>query len=93
MSPMSEGTAVQERGEVAEEAPQAPTCQHHWMIASPNGSAMSQGICNRCGAEREFPTALSDSVWDSEVFGSGRNNGNGNGERRGLRGFRRNQQN
>ncbi len=39
-----------------------PTCQHHWVIASPRG-AMSEGRCKRCGEEREFRNSTTDYVW------------------------------
>ena len=29
------------------------TCTHHWVIAAANGP-MSEGLCQRCGEEREF---------------------------------------
>lgn len=77
---MSEGIAVEERPEVEDGGmPEAPSCRHHWIIASPNGSPTSRGMCNRCGEVREFPTALADTVWDSEVFGSGRQHALGGG--------------
>ncbi len=42
-----------------------PTCQHHWVIASPRG-AMSEGRCKRCGEEREFRNSTTDYVWDDD---------------------------
>ncbi len=53
-----------------ETAQTATECQHHWRIASPNG-ATSQGICKRCGAEREFPNSTNESVWDNDHGESG----------------------
>ncbi|MEX1194847.1 MAG: hypothetical protein WD904_07845 [Dehalococcoidia bacterium] len=50
---------------------EVPTCQHHWKIASPRG-AMSQGVCKRCGEEREFRNSTTDYVWDDD---SGENKG------------------
>lgn len=95
---MSEGIAVRDRDEVREDAGEAEAaaagvavCRHHWIIASPNGSPMSRGVCNRCGAVREFPTALADTVWDSEVYGAGRHGSQGGGFRRGQRGSYRDQ--
>ena len=29
------------------------TCKHHWLIAAANGP-VSEGVCQRCGEEREF---------------------------------------
>ncbi|HUF54043.1 MAG TPA: hypothetical protein VMR52_09765 [Dehalococcoidia bacterium] len=62
----------------AEETPQAeavatsdePTCQHHWVIAAPQG-AMSQGRCKRCGEEREFRNSTTDYVWDDDSKAKG----------------------
>ena len=34
----------------------ASDCAHHWVLGSPAG-AVCQGVCKRCGAEREFSTA------------------------------------
>ena len=42
-----------------------PSCQHHWVIASPRG-AMSGGRCKRCGEEREFRNSTTDYVWDDD---------------------------
>ena len=42
-----------------------PSCQHHWVIASPRG-AMSEGRCKRCGEEREFRNSTTDYVWDDD---------------------------
>ncbi|HVP04196.1 MAG TPA: hypothetical protein VMT90_00830 [Dehalococcoidia bacterium] len=47
------------------EAPEVPTCQHHWKIDSPRG-ALSKGICKRCGEEREFRNSTTDYVWDDD---------------------------
>jgi len=47
------------------EAPEVPTCQHHWKIASPRG-ALSTGVCKRCGEEREFRNSTTDYVWDED---------------------------
>jgi hypothetical protein len=44
---------------------EVPTCQHHWVIASPRG-AMSSGRCKRCGEEREFRNSTTDYVWDDD---------------------------
>ncbi len=72
--PDASNTALPEQAE-----PQAPVCQHHWRIASPNG-ATSIGTCKRCGAVREFMNSSSDSIWESDSSdgnrwrGRGRNN-------------------
>ncbi len=42
-----------------------PSCQHHWVIASPRG-AMSEGRCKRCGEEREFRNSTTDYIWDDD---------------------------
>jgi hypothetical protein len=51
---------------VEAEAPTAPTCAHHWIIASPEG-AMSLGRCKRCGLEKEFPNSAEDGLWQRDV--------------------------
>lgn len=39
------------------------TCAHHWVIAASNGPT-SQGICRRCGHQREFMNSMeSASPW------------------------------
>ena len=45
---------------------EAPTCAHHWIIASPEG-AMSLGRCKRCGLEKEFPNSAEDGLWQRDV--------------------------
>ena len=47
--------------------PQSETCQHHWVIATPNG-AHSDGHCKNCGSEKLFPNAIDDRVWTSDGF-------------------------
>ncbi len=44
----------------------APSCAHHWVIASPNGE-MSLGRCKLCGAEKEFPNSAEDYLWERSV--------------------------
>ncbi len=34
------------------------TCPHHWKIESPTGPT-SRGVCQRCGAQREFVNHMS----------------------------------
>ena len=48
------------------QSPEAPTCAHHWVIATPNG-AMSNGKCKVCGQEKEFPNSAEDGLWEREV--------------------------
>lgn len=48
----------------------APTCQHHWYIATPAGST-SKGICRRCGEEREFRNSTTDYISDGSGSGAG----------------------
>ncbi len=50
-------------------APEAPTCQHHWIIETPHG-ATSRGRCKRCGAEREFRNSTNDYLWDDDGHSS-----------------------
>jgi hypothetical protein len=54
-------TAVHEAPTTAE----APTCAHHWVIASPDG-ATSAGRCKKCGLEKEFPNSAEDGLWQRE---------------------------
>ena len=49
-------------GTVEQDGMQA-VCQHHWVIATPNGPA-SQASCKRCGQSRTFPNSSQDSIWD-----------------------------
>jgi hypothetical protein len=48
------------------QAVEAPTCAHHWVIASPNGE-LSLGRCKVCGAEKEFPNSAEDYLWERSV--------------------------
>jgi hypothetical protein len=43
-----------------------PVCAHRWRIESPNGET-SHGVCRACGAERDFPTAAEDGLWERNV--------------------------
>ena len=38
------------------------TCLHHWKLGSPNGRT-SMGVCQRCGAEREFSATDTTGGW------------------------------
>ncbi len=38
------------------------TCVHHWRIASPKGPT-SVGVCQECGAEREFSNSEATVPW------------------------------
>ena len=41
------------------------SCTHHWLIESPRGP-MSEGVCQRCGAIREFNNSMtSASTWQT----------------------------
>lgn len=55
---------------VAEPQPQieevGPVCAHRWRIESPNGET-SHGVCRICGAERDFPNAAEDGLWERNV--------------------------
>ena len=35
-------------------------CAHHWVIAVPNGPT-SEGVCQRCGHQREFVNSVENS--------------------------------
>ena len=43
-----------------------PVCVHRWVIESPNGET-SHGRCRHCGAEKEFPNAAEDGLWERNV--------------------------
>ena len=47
--------------------PEIDTCQHHWIIATPNG-AKSDGHCKHCGSEKLFPNTIDDRIWTSDGF-------------------------
>ncbi len=40
-------------------------CVHHWII-EPVESAMSKGVCIKCGAVQEFRNYLAHSSWENE---------------------------
>ncbi len=66
-------TTVIEKRRLAETPVEAdaPVCQHHWLIETPQG-ATSRGRCKRCGEEREFRNSATDHLWEDES-GSGYN--------------------
>ncbi len=69
---MGKATVIEEeRPAEATTTVEAPTCQHHWIIETPQGS-VSHGCCKRCGEEREFRNSASDHLWEDES-GSGYN--------------------
>lgn len=43
-----------------------PVCVHRWVIESPEGET-SHGMCRVCGAEKEFPNAAEDGLWERNV--------------------------
>jgi hypothetical protein len=49
----------------AQVAVEGPTCQHHWIIATPQG-ATSLGRCRVCGEQREFRNSATDHLWEDE---------------------------
>ena len=55
---MSEGVAIQERRKRA-----TRNCQHRWVIETPHG-ATSRGYCKRCGANKRFPNAPEQPMWE-----------------------------
>ena len=65
---MGKASAVQERAPEAQVAVEGPVCQHHWIIATPQG-ATSLGRCKRCGEQREFRNSASDHLWEDESSG------------------------
>ena len=49
------------------EDPATSACIHHWVIETPVGP-MSQGVCKRCGEERQFKNFMgSNPYWDHDV--------------------------
>src|SRR5581483_6377244 len=50
---------------LAPEVEEAPVCQHHWLIDTPAGS-VTRGVCRKCGAIKEYPSAWNGGVWDQE---------------------------
>jgi hypothetical protein len=44
----------------------APVCVHRWVIES-SESETSHGTCRVCGAEKEFPNAAEDGLWQRNV--------------------------
>ena len=42
-----------------------PECRHHWIIESPTGP-VSQGICRRCDAVKEFKNYIETAPWGEE---------------------------
>jgi hypothetical protein len=49
-----------------EEIRPAGGCAHRWVIESPNGET-SHGVCRVCGAEKDFPNAAEDGLWERNV--------------------------
>ena len=47
-----------------------PGCQHHWDIPPANGP-VSLGICQNCGAIKEFKNSVEALAWGDEQPGSG----------------------
>ncbi|PKB78847.1 MAG: hypothetical protein BZY88_16330 [SAR202 cluster bacterium Io17-Chloro-G9] len=37
-------------------------CAHHWVIAVPDGP-VSEGVCQRCGNQKQFQNSLPDRPW------------------------------
>ena len=33
------------------------TCRHHWLLSEPH-MATVRGVCQRCGSERSYPSAI-----------------------------------
>ncbi|MEX1253331.1 MAG: hypothetical protein WEE64_03225 [Dehalococcoidia bacterium] len=38
----------------------ADQCRHRWLVATPQGTATSLGVCRRCGRKKRFANALED---------------------------------
>lgn len=54
------------------------SCQHEWMIDSPNGPS-SHGICHLCGVEKDFPNYIEGSAWGYDVSSEQNNRPSGVG--------------
>ncbi len=48
-----------------EKPPAEIECHHHWVIEFPDGPT-SMGICQRCGAKREFMNHIEYSRWEDD---------------------------
>ena len=65
-----------------ETAPEAPNgrgnCCHYWIIETPEG-ATSKGVCQFCGAEKEFDSFGPDSwsQWDRDTSTHAKFSGSG----------------
>jgi hypothetical protein len=69
---MGKATTIEEkRPAEATTVVEESSCQHHWLIETPQGS-ISHGHCKRCGEEREFRNSATDHLWEDES-GSGYN--------------------
>lgn len=42
------------------------TCKHHWIIESPDGRSVLNGVCKKCGIEKQNFKAWVES-WDSDI--------------------------
>ena len=45
---------------------EAPSCQHVWMIETPNGP-LSRGVCAICAEEKEFQNYIEGSAWGYDI--------------------------
>ena len=45
---------------------EAPSCQHVWVIDTPNGPS-SKGVCAICTEEKEFQNYIEGSAWGYDV--------------------------
>ena len=43
------------------------SCRHHWNIQPAEGP-LSAGVCQACGAQREFKNYVEDPLWDDYNF-------------------------
>ena len=48
--------------EPEEPATEEVLCQHHWII-EPSAGPTSNGVCQRCGAEKEFQNTVEADTW------------------------------
>lgn len=62
---MGKTAVIEKKRAEATVAVEAPTCQHHWIIATPQG-ATSLGRCRVCNEQREFRNSATDHLWEDE---------------------------
>lgn len=62
---MGKTAVIEKKRPEAQVAVETPSCQHHWIIATPQG-ATSLGRCKVCNEQREFRNSATDHLWEDE---------------------------